>query len=497
MKERLSHINQVPKDCQPGYRPKDHGVGIVHLGLGSFFKAHLAAFTDELIAKQGGDWRILGVSLRSQKAMEEVAPQNGLYTLITKSAGGSHCRVIGALADAMCSANDSESVLAAMIAHTTKIVSLTVTEKAYGFDRATMGCDSKHPAVAIDLLNPNEPKGVLGLITQALKRRKESKVPAFTVLCCDNLPDNGRLLRGAVVDFAQRLDKDLAQWIVENVAFPSTMVDRITPAPNEDTYREAVRFIGVQDLATVETEEFNQWVIEDDFPQGRPNWDIAGAIFTEDVPSFEKMKLRMLNGSHSMLAYVGFHAGYKYVRDVMADKALANLVKRHLDAASKTLLPIEGVDYSKYADSLIERFRNPAIAHETFQIAMDGSEKMPQRILSAVSDARATSIDIRPFAFATAAWIRHISASTHDCAIYEIRDPKADELKELTKGKHSIDIIPALRLARFIPSNVQADEGFWGVVESLLNHMLTKPMADVIAQEALWCHDVPTGVFKA
>ena len=485
MKERLSRIDQVPKDYRPGYEPGDYGMGIVHLGPGSFFKAHLAAFTDELIEKQGGDWRILGVSLRSRKAVEELVPQNGLYTLIAKSAEGRHCRVVGALADAICSADNPEPALAAMAASTTKIVSLTVTEKAYGLDRMATGCDPEHPAVAADLLNPEEPRGVLGLITRALKLRRKAKLPAFAVLCCDNLPENGRLLRGAVIDFAQRMDKDLARWIADNAAFPSTMVDRITPAPNEDTRREAAEAIGVQDSAAVETEGFRQWVIEDHFPQGRPDWDVVGAIFTKDVSSFETMKLRMLNGSHSMLAYAGFHAGCKYVRDVMSDAALANLVKRHLDAASKTLRPIEGIDYSEYADCLIERFRNPAIAHETFQIAMDGSEKMPQRILSAVSDARAAGVDIRPFAFATAAWIRHVSASTHDCPAYEIRDPKADELKKLAKGRHSIDIVAALRRLQFVPGSVRADDEFWSIVNPLLNDMLTKPMTDAIARETL------------
>lgn len=485
MKKRLSRIDQVPKDYRPGYEPGDYGAGIVHLGVGSFFKAHLAAFTDEVIERQKGDWRILGVSLRSRKAMEELVPQNGLYTLIAKSAEGRHCRVIGALADAMCSADGPDPALAAMASVTTKIVSLTVTEKAYGLDREATGCDPKHPAVAADLLNPDEPKGVLGLITRALKHRRDAELPAFAVLCCDNLPENGRLLRGAIIDFAWRTDGDLARWIADNVAFPSTMVDRITPAPNEDSRREAAETIGVQDLAAVETEGFRQWVIEDHFPQGRPDWDVAGAIFTKDVSPFETMKLRMLNGSHSMLAYVGFHAGCKHVRDVMSDAALTKLVKRHLDTASKTLRTIKGIDYSEYADSLIERFRNPAIAHETFQIAMDGSEKMPQRILSVVSDARAAGVDIRPFAFATAAWIRHISASMHDCPAYEIRDPKAEELKKLARGRHSTDIIAELRRLQFIPGNVRTDDEFWNVVHSVLNHMLTKPMRGVIAQEVL------------
>ena len=401
---RLTTVVQVPEGLRPAYAPAAHGVGIVHLGLGAFHKAHQAALTDLALAAKGGNWRILGVSLRSPKASEELAPQNGLYALIEKGAEGTSARVIGAIADAICSAGDPEPTLQAMAAAPTKIVSLTVTEKAYGLNRATQGCDPSHPAVAADLAAPDKPQGVLGLLTEALRRRRAAGIAPFTVLCCDNLPENGTLLRGALVDFARNIDPALADWIAADVAFPSTMVDRITPAATEATLAEAQALTGTEDHAAVETETFFQWVIEDDFPQGRPAWETAGVIFTEDVPAFEAMKLRMLNGSHSMLAYAGFHAGLPFVRDVMAHAPMAKLVRRHLAAAAATLPPIPGIDLIAYADALAARFENPGIAHETFQIAMDGSEKMPQRIFSAVPDARTHGVKIRPFAFATAPW---------------------------------------------------------------------------------------------
>ncbi|NDW00928.1 mannitol dehydrogenase family protein [Salipiger sp. PrR002] len=481
---RLTSLTQVPEALRPGYDPQAHGVGIVHLGLGAFHKAHQAALTDLAMTAEGGDWRILGVSLRSPKASDELHPQNGLYTLIVKGAEGTSAQVIGSVADAICSAGHPEPALAAMAAEGTKIVSLTVTEKAYGLDRAAQGCDVAHPAVAADLASPQAPQGVLGLLTEALRRRRDAGFAPFTVLCCDNLPENGVLLRGAVVDFARRIDPDLSEWIALNVAFPSTMVDRITPAATVSTLAEAAEFTGCEDLAAIETESFCQWVIEDNFPQGRPAWEAAGAIFTDDVAAFEAMKLRMLNGSHSMLAYAGFHAGCTYVRDVMANPPLAKLVRRHLATAAATLPPIPGIDTAAYADALASRFENPAIAHETFQIAMDGSEKMPQRIFSAVADARAKGVDCRAFTFATAAWLRHVSGATHDCDAYELRDPRASELQAMAAGKDAEEIVEALRGAAFVPPAVSADDAYWAEVTGLLAEMLFEPMQDVIAREA-------------
>ncbi|HEX9857074.1 MAG TPA: mannitol dehydrogenase family protein, partial [Paracoccaceae bacterium] len=369
---RLSAAATLPATLRPAYTPADHGVGIVHIGLGAFHKAHQAFYTDAALASSGGDWRITGVSLRSPEPAAQLMPQDGLYTLIARGSEGVQGRVIGAIAGAIAASGDPAPVLAAMTAPGCRIVSLTVTEKAYGLDRSSGGCDPTHPAVKADLRAPYAPQGVLGLLTRALALRFEAGLPPFTILCCDNLPDNGHLLRGAVVDFARRNDPALSDRIATEVAFPSTMVDRITPAATAATQAEAQRMTGCQDLAAVETEVFHQWVIEDHFPLGRPAWEAAGAIFVTDVAPYEAMKLRMLNGTHSMLAYAGFHAGLTYVRDVMQDPDLAALVDRHLSASAATLPALPGMDLPAYAAALQARFTNPAIAHQTFQIAMDG-----------------------------------------------------------------------------------------------------------------------------
>lgn len=429
MTDRLTSTAELPDSVQrPDYARDTYGAGIVHIGLGAFHKAHQAVYTDDALAASGGDWRIIGVSLRSEEPAAELATQNGLYTVIERDAAGSRARVIGAIAGAFCLRTERQPVLDALCAPHTRIVSITVTEKGYGIDRATGGIDKTHPAIAADLATAEKPQGLAGLLVWALGHRKAAGVPPFTVLSCDNLPDNGALTRGLLVDFARYAAPELVDHILTDVAFPATMVDRITPKRSSETLALAQQMTGHEDAAAIETEAFSQWFIEDNFPTGRPNWEKGGAIFVPDVRPYEKMKLRMLNGAHSMLSYAGVVAGYRYVRDVMNDADLATLVRRHLRAAAATLDPLPGVDFSKYAAELEARFRNPHLAHETYQIAMDGTEKMPQRIFAAAAEALRRDQPLDAFAFATAAWIRYTFGRSEFGVHYEIRDPRTDEL---------------------------------------------------------------------
>lgn len=476
-------LETIPENCKPKYDPNKLGVGIVHIGLGAFHKAHQAALTHQVLQHQSNNWRIFGVSLRSPQASAQLTPQDCLYTLIEKGLSGTQHQVVASIADAAFLGDDFENVLFHLTSESTKIVSLTVTEKAYGLDRVNKGCDPEHPAIAHDLERPSRPIGVIGLLVLALKLRRENETAPFTVLCCDNLPENGVMVRHAVVDFARKTDPELAAWIAEHVAFPSTMVDRITPAATSETTQEAENAIGLLDNAAVETEEFCQWVIEDNFPTGRPNWDIAGAVFTDDVAKFEMMKLRMLNGAHSMLAYTGFHCGHKYVRDVMHNEALVQLIRRHMRSAQMTLDAIDGVDFNQYAEDLINRFRNPSIAHETFQIAMDGSEKMPQRIFAPAVSDKLDQAQRRPFVFATAAWLRHVSGSEHDCSSYILRDPAAHNLKQIDLHCSPQDLVRQLMEFNIIPQLLVLDELFWKDTSLLLREMLANSMTDIVLKE--------------
>ena len=472
--------------ARPGYDPAAHGRGIVHLGIGAFHRAHQAVMTDTAMAVAGGDWRITGVSLRSTEIAEAMGPQNGLYTLIERGAGGTPARVIASIRDVI--AADPAATLAALADPAVRIVTLTVTEKGYGIDRATHAPDPAHPAVRADLANPEAPVGVLGLLMAALRLRRAAGAAPFTVLSCDNLPENGALLRGGVIGFARHVDPALAGWIAAEVAFPSSMVDRITPATTEATLAEAERQTGCTDLAAVETEPFLQWVIEDHFPQGRPAWEAAGAIFVTDVAPYERMKLTMLNGSHSMLAYAGFLSGHRYVRDVMADPALSVLVARHLAAAAAVMPPLEGIDLSAYAEALAERFRNPAIAHETFQIAMDGTQKLPQRIFQPGLTALEQGQPLAPFAFATAAWMRYTLGQTDEGQPYALRDPREEEIRGALADvpREAGAIFDALNaLPGLIPAALTTAPGWRAAVTGSLDPMLSQGMVAALREEAL------------
>jgi fructuronate reductase len=484
---RLSSLAAVQGEALlPGYDPSQHGRGIVHLGIGAFHRAHQAAVTDAALAADGGNWRITGVSLRSREVADALNPQNGLFTLIERGAAGTRARVVAAIRDVI--AADPGATLAALCDPQVRIVTLTVTEKGYGIDRVRRSPDADDPAVKADLQAPDAPSGVLGLLVAALRQRRAAGVEPYTVLCCDNLPENGALLRDGVIGFARMVDPTLADWIADHVAFPSSMVDRITPAVTDATLAEAKRQTGCDDLAAVETEPFLQWVIEDHFPQGRPAWEAGGAIFVADVAPYERMKLTMLNGSHSMLAYAGFLTSRRFVRDVMADPVLSVLVSRHLRAAASVLPALPSIDLAAYAKALEERFRNPAIAHETWQIAMDGTQKLPQRIFQPALAALEQGQSVRPFALAAAAWMRFTLGRTDDGRDHALRDPREAEIRNALAGvspQTGEAICDALSgLPGLVPAELAATPAWRDAVAEFLQGMLDKGVAATLQAEA-------------
>lgn len=407
----------------PGYDRAGVTPGIFHLGPGAFFRAHTAAFTDTALETMP-DWGIETAALRSAATAEALAAQDGLYTLLTREGGETRARVIGAVL----AAHPASRIAVRLTDPAIRIVTLTVTEKAYGIDPATGGLDPAHPAIAADLAAPGTPHSAVGHLVRALGQRRAAGIAPFAVLCCDNLPANGPLLRRLVLAFAERLDPDLARWIETEAAFPACMVDRITPASTPQTLADAARLTGRPDLAAVEAEAFGQWVIEDRFPLGRPAWDRAGALFVQDVAPYETMKLRMLNGAHSLLAYLGLARGHAFIRDAVADPALLDAARRHLDAAAATLGPVPGVDLQDYARTLLARFANRAIAHRTLQVAMDGTQKLPQRLLAPAAETLRAGGDTASFALATAAWMRHAATAN------PLDDPRAAEIAARLAG---------------------------------------------------------------
>lgn len=426
---RLTSLEGVLSGVQtPSYARDELGTGIVHIGLGAFHRAHQAVYTDDALARSGGDWRIAGISLRSTEQVDALNAQQSLYTLLVRDEHGTRARIIGSLAGAIAAARDPVAARQALERPQTRIVSLTITEKAYGIDRLTGRVIETHDAICHDLAHPDEPVGAVGMIVHALACRRRKGIAPFTVLCCDNLPENGRLLRAGVIDYARRVDAGLARWIADEVSFPSTMVDRITPAADAGTRRDAHRLTGFEDAAAIETEAFSQWVIEDTFTSGRPAWHLAGALMVDDVAPYERMKLRMLNGAHSLLAYTGHVMGFRYVRDALQDTEIVSLLQLHMAHAAATLNPLANLDFTQYAFDLIARFRNPAIAHALSQIAMDGTEKLPQRIMAPAIERIRAGGDAGVFAFAVAAWMRYCMGVTETGQRYEINDPRAQEI---------------------------------------------------------------------
>ena len=423
--ERLSASTRLPATVMtPAYDRSMLKPGILHLGFGAFHRAHQAVYTDLALAHEFGDWGIIGASLRSVAPISDLKAQDHLFSVTARSAAGNDVRVVGSVIGGLTAAQDGAALLDLLADPAIRIVSLTVTEKAYGLDPATGGLDRQHPTVVSDISNPTSPTGVIGFIVEGLARRRAAGILPFTVLCCDNLPTNGRVVRRLMLEMAEARDPALAAWIAEHGAFPSTMVDRIVPAATEETRERAAALLGAQDRLALDTEPFMQWVIEDRFVSGRPSWEAAGVLFVGDVEPYEKMKLRLLNGAHSMIAYLGQLTGLDYVRDVMAVPDHVARVRRHMQAAAQTLDPVPGIDLGGYQEQLIERFANPTIAHRTRQIAMDGSQKLPQRVFSAAVDDLAAGRDGAAFADATALWISYLGRTA------DIDDPRAGELKQ-------------------------------------------------------------------
>ncbi|NLR99858.1 mannitol dehydrogenase family protein [Rhizobium sp. P38BS-XIX] len=421
----LSRQYQLPADVARSAMDKAPATpGILHIGLGAFHRAHQAIYTEDAMTHSGGAWGIVGVSLRSREIVDDLKAQDFLYSVTARRAEGEDIRVVGSIVDALAASVDADDVLKYLADPTIRIVSLTVTEKAYGLDAASGGLDHDHAAVSHDLRSPGNPVGVIGYIVEGLARRHAAGEAPFTVLCCDNLPSNGDVVKRLVLEMARHRNEQLAAWIEREGAFPNTMVDRIVPAPTQDTLDRARALLGAEDHLALETESFRQWVIEDHFISGRPAWEVAGALFVKDVAPYEKMKLRLLNGAHSLIAYLGQLHGLEYVRDVMAVPQYVARIRSHMQAAAKTLDPVPGIDIDGYIDELLARFSSPAIAHRTAQIAMDGTQKLPQRIFSPALDTLAADGEIGSFAYVTALWLSFVSRQD------SLNDPRAPELLE-------------------------------------------------------------------
>jgi fructuronate reductase len=435
----LATVGDLPAAVmKPHYDPRQIGVGIVHLGVGAFHRAQTAVYSDDTLAVERGDWGICGVSLRSADVRDRLAPQDGLYTAVEKSPAGVRRRVIGSVRDVLFLGDQRHEIHTRLTAAATRIVSLTITEKGYCHDPATGQLNRAHRDIVHDLADPEHPVSAVGLLVTALDARRLSHGHPFTILCCDNLPHNGQLVRGLVLAFAEAREPRLAHWIRDDVTFPSTMVDRIVPATTHADIADNDAALGVHDAAPVMHEPFKQWVIEDLFCVGRPSWERAGAQLVDDVAPFEAMKLRLLNASHSAFAYLGYLAGHEFIYQVAAQPDFVSYMRQLMrEEVAPTLKLPSGVGVAAYQEALVERFSNPALPHRTQQIAMDGSQKLPQRLLGTVRDNLAAGRSVDRLALAVAGWMRYVGGVDEAGREIKVSDPLSSEFARIAAASRS------------------------------------------------------------
>ena len=437
--------------ARPSYDRSKVNVGIVHIGVGGFHRSHEAYYTDALMNEsEASDWGICGVGLREadRKIGDILKAQDYLYTLIVKHPQGKvETCVIGSLIDFKLGCDDPGAVIDKMASADTKIVSLTITEGGYNFNPATGEFDFGDADVRHDLEHPDTPKTVFGYLTAALKKRRAQGLPAVTIQSCDNIQHNGNLTRKMVLAFAGRQDPELARWIESDVCFPNAMVDRITPVTTPEDIAYLRNEEGLNDQWPVTCEPFTQWIIENNFSNGRPAWEKVGAQFVPDVTPYEKMKLRLLNAGHSVLGLLGSIHGHKTIDGCVADPLFATYLRRFMDVeATPVLDPVEGIDLDAYKDSLIERFGNPNIKDSLARICLESSAKLPVFLVPTITANLERGGSIKYATLVIAAWCFYSDKGVdRHGARLDILDAMKDELHQAAKGT-SDDTLSFLKL---------------------------------------------------
>ncbi|MDG4823905.1 mannitol dehydrogenase family protein [Asanoa sp. WMMD1127] len=469
----LGSLRRLPVESRPLVRPGTVPAGIVHIGLGAFHRAHQALYTEEALAAAGGDWGIVGVAPRSTAVVAALEAQDLLYSVSEVSAEGTRARVVGAFAGARAASADPDSVVALLADPAIRVVTLCMTEKAYRLDPAT-GRLLDDPALDADLRGDRPPTTVPGLLFRGLVARSRTDAGPIAIVSCDNFSANGRRTGGMLEAAYARAGHD-DSWLRANVRCPGTMVDRIVPASTDASRAAAAALLGVRDEVAVYGEPYRQWVIEDDFPAGRPAWETAGAVLTDDAGPWERLKLRSLNGVHSAMAYLGALAGCETIADAYRMAGLADAMRRFVaEDVAPSFTPPDGVSVVEYGESALERFANPAIVHRTTQVAMDGSQKLPQRVLETIRDRRAAGGVPRYGALVVAAWMRYARGVADDGRSLTLDDPLADRIRAAVADAPASPegLADALfGLTAVFPADLAADETVRGLVVEWLTEL--------------------------
>lgn len=437
-----------PIVMRPAYDHAHVRIGQVHLGVGAFMRAFIAPCNDAAMATKGGGWGIAGVSLRRAKVRDQLRPQDCLYTLSVRDNEAAANQLVGAIRSIVVAPENPQRVVSLLADASVSVATLTVTEKGYCIAPDSGDLDRSNPDLAHDLAGTRDPRSTIGFLVAGLRQRRASNGAPLTIVSCDNLPGNGKRLRNAVLTFVDEVDPSLCAWIESNVRFPATMVDRIVPATTPEDIAASARTIGVRDEAMVKTEPFLQWVIEDDFCTERPNWEAGGALFVDDVRPYEAAKLQLLNGPHSALAYLGYLAGHELISDAMGDRDIARFARRLMthEISPVTAEP-PGMGHAEYIEALLQRFENASLGHRTWQIAMDGSQKLPQRLLQTIRSQLQRGGPVAGLSLAVAAWMRYVLGHDDAGNMIDVRDPMADMFSQISREEQAE---PEDLVARFV-----------------------------------------------
>lgn len=471
----------APAIAVPAYDRGAVTAGIVHIGIGAFHRGHMAVYVDETLA-HNGNWGIIGASLRRPDTRDALAPQDYLYSLHVRDGEKASARIIGSVLDIIDASAQTGPLLEQLAQPQIRIVSLTVTEKGYCHDPATGRLSTDHPDIMHDLAHPDHPVSMPGIVVAAAERRRARGHGGLTVLSCDNLQGNGQIVRSVVTELAKMRDATLAAWIETHVTFPSTMVDRIVPALTDSDRAKASRVLGLDDAWPVITEPFSQWVVEDDFAAGRPDLEAAGVQLVADVAPYELMKLRLLNGAHSTMAYLGQLAGLTFVADAVRDPAIGAMVSALMTTEIVPTLSVPDADPLAYRDRLLARFANPSLNHRLAQIAMDGSQKLPQRLLAPLRERLASGESVALLCLAVAGWIAYLHAGMRE-GRFEIRDPMAARLAEAVGGAGDAEAVVTrvMQIEEIFGDDLCRSASTRATISRQLESLLTRGVAETIA----------------
>ncbi len=463
----------------------------VHLGVGGFHRAHQAVYLDDLLALEGAPrWGECGLGvLTSDDRMRDVlGAQDHLYTVVERSAGEPVARVIGSMTDFVYAPGERERALERMAAPTTRIVSLTITEGGYFLDEGTGEFLADHPDIQHDLQHPEAAKSSFGLIAEALDRRRVRGLPAFTVMSCDNLQGNGHVVERVLLGYAGLRKPELRDWIAANAAFPNSMVDRITPQTTPADVAFVAQRFGLDDAWPVVTEPFRQWVIEDNFSNGRPEWERVGGEIVADVAPYELMKMRLLNGSHLAMAYLGALKGYTYVHEVMADELFTAFIAAFMEEVTPVVPVIPGTSVTEYKATLIERFKNPTINDQVTRICSEGSAKLPKWLLPSIAELTEKGLPTPLLSLVVASWIFYLGRGVDERGRpLEIVEARAGELRTIASAA-GLDPRPLLAVRSIFGERLPADGEFVRRVEVAMRHLASEGVETTLRQALAKAH---------